>query len=99
MFYEKDNNIFFKDFGIKANKNGNEFFVIFDISYNESSIFSTFNSINNSEIFSYVNNKDLKEFNIKVKDILVINNKSYIIKNIKFDNNGISEIQLQIFEG
>ena len=37
-------------------------------------------AINNSEIFSYVNNKDLKEFNIKVKDILVINNKSYIIK-------------------
>lgn len=98
MFYEKDNSIFFKDFGVKASKNGNEFFVIFDISYNESSIFSTFNSINSSEIFSYVNNKDLKEFNVKVKDVLVINNQSYIIKNIKFDNNGISEIQLQIFE-
>lgn len=98
MFYDKDNSIFFKDFGEVATKDNNDFKVIFDNIYQESSPFSSNMTVNNKELFCSVQNTDISNLYLKAKDIITIDNTKYVIKNIRFDRNGISELQLQFVE-
>lgn len=95
MFYDKDIPIFFKDFGEVATKDGNDFKVIFDDIYQEISPYSMNKPINSKDLFCSVQNKDISNLYLKAKDIIVIDNIKYVIKNIKFDRVGISEMELQ----
>lgn len=99
MFYAKDIDIFFKDFGETCfNENGDEFKVIFDNEYLDVNPFNSSKSISNQDLFCQVKNKDLRAFNIKVKDILIIDGLEYILKNIEYDRNGVSQLKLQFNE-
>ena len=98
MFYDRDNSIFFRDFGEVASKEGNDFKVIFDDIYQESSPFSSSMTVNNKELFCSVQNTDIKNLILKAKDIILIDSVEYVIKNIRFDRNGISELQLQFVD-
>ena len=98
MFYDRDNSIFFRDFGEWASKEGNDFKVIFDDIYQGSNPFSSNMTVNNKELFCSVQNTDIKNLNLKAKDIIYIDDTGYVIKNIRFDRNGISELQLQYSE-
>lgn len=99
MFYKKDLDIFFKDFGETCfNENGDEFKVIFDNEYLDVTPFNSNKSMSNQDLYCQIKNTDLRDFNIKVKDILIIDGLEYILKNIEYDRNGISQLKLQFNE-
>lgn len=99
MFYLKDIDIFFKDFGEKCfDEDFNEFRVIFDNEYLDINPFNSSKSVSNQDLFCLVKNQDLKDYNLKAKVIILINGEEYIIKNVEYDRNGVSQLKLQFNE-
>lgn len=100
MFYDKDNYLFFKDFSVVAtNENSEEFRVIFDNTYQDDNPFNAQNFIINShDISAYVQNTDIANLNLKNKQVIEVNRVKYTIKNIQYDNNGISILILNTYD-
>lgn len=100
LFFEEDVSLFFTDFAqeIKT-ENGETFLGIFDdnlVYYNDLyKVYGSnveFNTARN-QYNLLVKNEDIKNFDIKIDDTLIINDKRYIVKFINYNNSGISAIE------
>lgn len=96
MFYEKDLNIFFKEFAIDCHKGDNSFRVIFDDKSAELISFS--NNINARELTCLIKTSDLFLYKIKKDDELKIEDETFIVYNVKRERDGVSKIELKYSE-
>lgn len=99
MFYDNDIDTFFTDFAFPVTTANNQTFnVIQDIEYYEGNAYASPLSINFLQISGRVKNTDITACNLDIGVIVTINQMQYEIKNIEFDNRGISAIKFYIVE-
>lgn len=92
-FYMKDADIYFSHFySIAELANGEVFKVIFDAE-TEKFKFSGMGS-SNSKIQVKIKNKDILDFEIKKDTKMKIKNVNYIVKNVLYDEYGVSSLTL-----
>lgn len=103
MFYDKDDVIFFKDFGVdfKIKSTNKIIRVLFDDNYAELDAFSL-SQVNVRDLTILIKNTDIKQNKIDRSTIFVFDNEDeeveYIVSNIKYNNLNISTIVLHINE-
>ena len=99
MFFDKDDSVFFKDFGVDflLKKNNETVRVMFDDEFAEVDPFSL-NSVNCRNLKILIKNTDLKNFMIKKDDIFVFDENEFLVNNIEYNNLNISKITLYINE-
>ena len=96
MFYDNDYNILFSDFSTKALTSTNKaFYIILNNDYMETSPLSSSMSVNSLNTNALVKNTDIKSLPLNIRDLITVNSTQYFIKNILYNEKGISEIELQ----
>lgn len=83
------NGIFSEDCLIE--KTTNIIGIIFDESFNDIAIGS---DILGESVVVSIKNEDMFDNEVEKNDILIIRDKKYLVKNIKLDGNGVSELEL-----
>ena len=96
-FYEKDNDIFFKDFGEVATRtDGATFMVVMEVT-NDHEIFNPY-SLSGEDISAYCKVIDIQTHGLKKGDIIEISNVNYRITRVRKTNYSLGEIDLQYAE-
>jgi hypothetical protein len=94
LFFEKDNDIFFKDFGQVATRtDGATFTIIFEIK-NDHEIFNPF-SLSGEDLSAFCKVVDIQTHDIKKNDVITIDNVDYKITRVRKTNYSLGEIDLQ----
>ena len=98
LFYEKDNDIFFKDFGQEAilTKNGSKFMVVMEVK-NDHEIFNPM-SLSGEDLSAFCKNIDIQNLELKKMDIIDVEGVLYRITRVRKTNYGLGEIDLQYEE-
>lgn len=98
LFYEKDNDIYFKDFGQVAIKEstGEIFKVVMEV-MNDYEIFNPTN-LSGEDLSAHCKITDIQTLQLQKKDIIIIDNVKYRISRVRKTNYSLGEIDLQYEE-